>query len=478
MRLTAIRTALVALVLAACGERVRPAVPSLDPPNNEYDFGAVPVLNEVLTPEIPVINVGGASMVISDVRLTAGEGPFTLKSFPTEIDRASDDKIVVAFLPTKEQDYEATLVFGTDDVEHPEVTVKLKGKGSTRAVMGVMPAELDFGRVNECACAIQTFAIENSGTAELKVNELGFTAGTSDLFTKVGSWGVPATVKVGGSITLTVKYCASAGMTMPATGGIRIAGTDPDKREVVIPLEATVNKAPVPVIAMLGNGAPGQTVTLDGSGSMDPDGDTPLVYKWTLRSAPVSSTTTIAAPDAAMTTMRLDPQLPGSYEVQLDVTDSAGAKSCAPVRATVVASPAQKLLVEMFWDNAKTDIDLHVLRTPTSVLGRAPDDCHYANMAPDWGMPGTMDDPALLRDALTGYGPEIFGYVNPIDTTYRIAATFANDHLEAMPSTRVTIRVYLFGVVKFEQTKVLATQGSTWNAVDVTWPSGMVVPVP
>ncbi len=468
----------LAVTLAACGERVRSALPLLDPPNNEYDFGVVPVLNEALTPEIPVTNVGGAKMIVSDVRLTEGEGPFTLKSFPTEVDRGDEKKIVVSFLPTKEQDYAATLVFNTDDAENPEVTVSLKGKGSTRAVMGVMPAELDFGRVNECSCAIQTFAIDNSGTADLKITDISFTQGTSPLFTKVGSWGTPATVKVGASITLTVKYCSAAGTTMPVTGGVHIAGTDPDKREVTIPLKAGVNRAPVPIIAPLGNGAPGQTVTLDGSMSMDPDGDAPLTYKWTLRSAPISAATRIMSPDQAMTQMLLDPMLPGSYEVQLDVTDGAGAKNCMPVRATVVASPAQKLLVEMFWDNAKTDIDLHVLRTPTSTFGRAPDDCYYANLAPDWGMPGTMDDPALIRDALTGYGPEVFGYVNPIDTTYRVIASFANDHLEMMPATRVTIRVYLFGVVKFEQTKLLATAGSTWNAVDVTWPSGMVVPVP
>jgi hypothetical protein len=475
---------LAAVVLLGCGDRLKANQPILAPLNSEYDYGAVPVLNEVTIPEIPVRNIGNATMKVSNVRLTEGEGPFTIKSFPTEIERSIDDKIVVSFIPLKEQDYAATLVFETDDVENPEVTVKLIGKGSTRAIMSVTPTELDFGRVNECTCALQTFTIESKGTADLLVSDISFTEGTPAGFTKVGSWVTPATVKfmdkngLPGAITLTVKFCAAAGMTMPAMGGIHIAGTDPENREVTIPLKATVNQAPVAVIAPLGNGAPGQVVTLDGSASMDADGDTPLTYKWTLRSAPISASTSIAAPDMATTGMTLDPMLPGSYEVQLDVTDAAGAKNCMPTRATIVASPAQKLLVEMFWDNARTDLDLHVLRTPTSVVGRAPDDCHYANLAPDWGMPGTMDDPALLRDALTGYGPEIFGYVNPIDTTYRVVAEFANEHLDPMPASNVTIRVYLFGIVKFEQTKQLTMKGQRWAAVDVTWPSGMVVPVP
>ncbi|MBK7864546.1 MAG: choice-of-anchor D domain-containing protein [Archangiaceae bacterium] len=474
----------LSLALAGCGDRITQTFPVLSPPLDEYDFGTVPVLNEVLEPTIPVDNVGGATMLVSNVRLTDGEGPFTLKASPMEVQRSTAGAIVVSFVPPREQDYTATLQFETNDTEHPMVTVKLKGKGSTRAKMELDPKELDFGRVNECTTGLQTFTLKSTGTADLKLTDISFTDGTDPRFSKVGSWTTPATVPfkdrngLNGEISLTVKFNATGGMTGAAMGGIRIRGTDPDQPEVTIPLKATVNQAPVPKIAPLGNGAPGQMVTLDGSMSMDPDGDTPLTYKWTLRSAPISASTSISAPDMASTGMTLDPMLPGSYEVQLDVTDGAGAKNCAPARQTIVASPAQKLLVEMFWDNSKTDIDLHVLRTATSVVGRAPDDCYYANLAPDWGMPGNTDDPALLRDALTGYGPEIFGYVNPIDSTYRVMAEFANEHLEPMPATNVTIRVYLFGVVKFEQSKQLTMKGQRWPAVDVTWPSGKVTPVP
>src|SRR6266496_2827461 len=100
---------------------------------------------------------------------------------------------------------------------------------------------------------------------------------------------------------------------------------------------------------------------------------------------------------------------------------STGVKACTPATAEIVATPAQKLLVEMFWDNSVTDVDLHVLRTTTSMISSSPDDCFYGNPKPDWGTPGDPnDDPELVRDALTGYGPEVTGYVNPIDTTYRV----------------------------------------------------------
>jgi hypothetical protein len=328
-------------------------------------------------------------------------------------------------------------------------------------------------------------SIQSKGTADLVIEEIGFTEGSSPAFSFVGSTRTPATVKtVGdnglpGEIQLTVRVTVPEGAQGMLTGSIHIKSTDPDKRDVTVPLLAIVNKAPVGVIAPLGNGAPGQRITLDGSGSMDPDMDNPLTFKWTMRSKPLASNTVIAMPDSASTEMTLDPMVPGSYDVQLDVTDSAGAKACHPARATVVASPAQKLLVEMFWDNPATDIDLHVLRNTQSLIFTAPDDCFYQNRKPDWGVMGdTTDDPELVRDALTGYGPEVFGYVNPVDTTYRVLAVFENEHLAPMPSSRVTVRVYLFGVLKAEVSRTLERGGAIWEVADVTWPSGDVTVLP
>ncbi|MBX7113277.1 MAG: choice-of-anchor D domain-containing protein [Myxococcaceae bacterium] len=487
-RLTRGVPALLAVLLGVCAASCRPpnaqtVRPELVPPELTQDFGAVPVLNEK-TLEVPLLNSGRVFLTVSNVAIKEPSSAFSVKTPVDQVEPAVTKPIVVAFVPPTEADYEGTLVFDTDDENYPHVEVKLKGKGSTRAIVEVDPPAIDFGRVAECSTAVRTFTIRSAGSADLVVNDISFTADSSSQFTFVGSTRTPVVVKTMGSnglpgqIQITVKYAVAAGSTTGATGTVKLSTTDPDKREVLIPITSEINRAPVPSIAALGNGAPGLEVALDGSASMDPDGDNPITYKWTLRSKPLSSTTVIAAPELATTSMRLDPLLPGAYEVQLDVTDSEGAKSCQPARATVVAAPAQKLLVEMFWDHAKTDIDLHVLRTPDAMVGKAPDDCHYANPAPDWGMPGTMDDPQLLRDALTGYGPELFGYVNPIDTTYRVVADFAHDHLDPNPASTVTVRIYLYGVVKGEFTKRLDTRGTRWAVADIAWPSGVITPVP
>lgn len=478
--------ALTALVVMAASCRPPNTVgvkPQLVPPTGEQDFGVVPVLQD-RTLNVELLNAGRGDLEIDSVKLKDGPGVFTIVSSPSVITTSQRLNVVVKFKPLKEQDYSNTLVIQSNDESNPSVEVKIRGKGSTRAVMVVDPMVLDFGRVPECSAAVKTFTITSKGTADLIVQELAFVAGTNPAFAFVGSSTTPATVKfkdpngLPGKIQLTVKFTAAPGSMGMAMGSIRIRGTDPDNVEVLLPLKAEVNRAPVPLIAPLGNGAPGLTITLDGTGSMDPDADNPLSFKWTMRSKPLSSDTTFASAERDMTTMRLDPLVPGAYEVQLDVTDAKGVKNCQPARATVVATPAQKLLVEMFWDNSKTDIDLHVLRTTTTKVGMAPDDAYYANPSPDWGQVGTSDDPQFIRDALTGYGPELFGYVNPIDTTYRLVAEFANEHLEPNPVSKVTVRVYLYGVVKGEFTRTLEKAGNRWIVADVTWPSGVITAQP
>lgn len=471
--------------LAGCGdEGVRAVRPVLVTVPETVDFETVPVLNEK-TIEIAVTNVGRAKLTVSNIALAKDDGIFRLMTRPEEVESGETENLVVVFTPQAEQPYEDTLTFETNDREHPTVTVKLVGVGSTRAIIAVDPMTLDFGRVAECGSTVLLLSIQSKGTADLVINEIAFAEGSSPAFTFVGSTRTPAVVKtvdangLPGEIQMTVRVTVPAGSEGTLTGGIRLSTTDPDRREVIVPITATVNKAPIAVIAPLGNGAPGQSLTLDASGSSDPDGDVPLTYRWSLRSKPLASMTTIAMPAEVSTSMTLDATVPGAYEVQLDVTDSTGAKSCQPARTTVVASPAQKLLIEMFWDNSATDLDLHVLRTKDSPLFTAPDDCHYQNRKPDWGTAGdTTDDPEFVRDALTGYGPEVFGYVNPVDSTYRIAVVLQNTLLSPMPASRVTVRVYLFGVLKSETYRTLTTMNEIWAVADVTWPSGEVTVLP
>jgi len=67
--------------------------------------------------------------------------------------------------------------------------------------------------------------------------------------------------------------------------------------------------------------AAGATVTLDGSGSSDPDGDTLTEYTWTLVSTPPGADDTFADADASDPTASFTTSLPGPYVFELVVAD-------------------------------------------------------------------------------------------------------------------------------------------------------------
>jgi hypothetical protein len=72
----------------------------------------------------------------------------------------------------------------------------------------------------------------------------------------------------------------------------------------------------------------GATVTLDGTASQDPDGDT-LAYQWSLTSRPAGSTATLNADHTVNPTFTAD--VHGDYVAQLTVTDPWNATSTATV---------------------------------------------------------------------------------------------------------------------------------------------------
>jgi hypothetical protein len=93
-----------------------------------------------------------------------------------------------------------------------------------------------------------------------------------------------------------------------------------DSDEVV--LTATVEN--LPPVADAGpdqNAGVGSTVTLDGSGSTDPNGDA-LTFAWAFTNDPSGGADTIT--DASMETATFSPSVTGTYTVELTVTDPGG----------------------------------------------------------------------------------------------------------------------------------------------------------
>ncbi len=140
-------------------------------------------------------------------------------------------------------------------------------------------------------------------------------------------------VPAGSAATLNDPASVSPGFTIDEPGSYVVSlvvsdGQAPSAADTVT--ITTSNSAPVANAGPDQTAAVGATVTLDGSGSSDADGDA-LTFTWTLISRPVGSAAGIA--DTASVSPALTIDRPGSYVARLIVSD--GIVSSAPDFVTI-----------------------------------------------------------------------------------------------------------------------------------------------
>jgi hypothetical protein len=92
-------------------------------------------------------------------------------------------------------------------------------------------------------------------------------------------------------------------------------------------LISTFNESPVADAGINQMAHPVEVVTLDGSGSSDPEEDYPLAYSWQIISKPDGSTAVLSEPNIVNPSFTVD--MLGDYIIELVVTDSLGAHSAA-----------------------------------------------------------------------------------------------------------------------------------------------------
>ena len=212
-----------------------------------------------------------------------------------------------------------------------------------------------------------------------------------------------------------------------------------------------------------------------GRDSYDPN-DLGLTFEWILSFRPDGSTAEMpggsitAADRSGFTT-----DLAGEYVGRLVVTNSEGVRS-DPCEATLSAEPAEAMWVEMFWENAGDDMDLHLL-SPAGVGDSDGDgvddgieteaDCYFSNCTVsswssglDWGVPGDpIDDPILDLDDISETGPENINIEMPVDGEYKVVV---HDYPGSVyePGNAVTINIYLDGELEWTDTRVISVEDS------------------
>ena len=105
------------------------------------------------------------------------------------------------------------------------------------------------------------------------------------------------------------------------------------------------NRLPVANAGPDQNVSTGSLVTLDGSGSSDPDGD-PLAYSWSFTSMPDGSSATLPDPTIVNPTFTAD--IDGVYVISLVVDDG---KEDSTDTVTVTAKPYENILIEATYES-------------------------------------------------------------------------------------------------------------------------------
>jgi hypothetical protein len=149
----------------------------------------------------------------------------------------------------------------------------------------------------------------------------------------------------------------------------------------------------------------GSTVTLDGSGSTDPEGS-PVTYLWSIVGQPVNSTATLSDPTAVLPTFVAD--VPGLYEFFLVVND--GTRDSSPAYVMVATETENTPPVA----HAGTDQNVSVNQT-VHLDGTASTDVNGGNLGFEWSfisrpagsnavlVGGTTSLPTFLADAAGQY---------------------------------------------------------------------------
>jgi len=261
------------------------------------------------------------------------------------------------------------------------------------------------------------------------------------------------------------NYNGSDLFTFKVNDGI----ADSNTAAVTLTINA-VNDAPVADAGPDQTAIAGDTVSLDGSGSNDVDGDT-LTYEWSFVSTPPGSGAMLLDASAVNPTLVVD--VSGTYEVQLIVND--GTAGSAPDTVTITASPR---MVEV-----------------PEVLGLAQAEAEAAIIAADLAV-GTIttensdtvpeghvisQDPAAGISVEEGSPVDLVVSLGPASTTPTVSISATPETIQVGESSTLSWtstnaqNAYIdngIGVVSVNGSTTVSPDHTTTYAITVTGPNG------
>ena len=282
----------------------------------------------------PSCTTSGSSVTLKGRGFGGNRARVTVSGKPAQVTRATN-RLLVFLVPAGLSPGVVPVTVTNPQRHTASIALRIKGPeicGNT------VDEDCDFQIDDPDVCSVVNHPpIANAGPdqtapvgATVQLNGSGSSDSDGDLLTY--QWTLTAR-PTGSTATITTPTAITPFLTLDKAGSYTVRlivndGKVSSTADTVI--ISTSNSVPT---ANAGSDQTGQvedTITFDGSGSSDVDGDT-LTYQWSLVSRPTGSTAALTNPTSVTPTLTLDK--PGTYSVRLVVND--GAVSSAPDTATV-----------------------------------------------------------------------------------------------------------------------------------------------
>jgi hypothetical protein len=427
-------------------------------------------------------NTGSAVFTIDDVTLTESFTIYGVKGNlkGKQIIAGTSLDLEVAYLARAEGEVNGQLVLTSGDVT---VTLDLHAIGVMRRVpvLTMQPASLSFGAIELGAVARQDVVITNSGNAPGVIDRVTLMSTGADV-TGTDEYrqdlGLPITIAEGTSVTVPIlfapttegtkselMYFGASGATAPLELTLTGEGRIPLGEILCSP--SRLSFGPVErgqqrtlTVDCSARGGPARVIGVSTSGSADP-------Y---FSVAPVNTTDLLSGQAVTISVTYAPDGLPSTHFGSLTVSYSGGngaATVDVPLEGDVVPPPptATAISVILRWNSDDTDVDLHLVQP--GALAFSPEDCYFANSAPDWSVPGdTSDDPFLDVDDVDGRGPENINLNATPAGNYRVMVHYYTDNNQG--PTTATVEVYVAGNLAGTFSRQLDCD-NLWTVGTVNW---------
>lgn len=471
---------------------------------DSVDFGDLDA-GESASIDIEIVNDGNEALKLASIATSPGFDVVLTEERLPEISPNTSYTVTVSFTAIDEQLRRGKLDIVSNDPDEPLVSVELIANHRVPCLK-VDPNPLDFGVVDPDGLVVKEVEVSNCSTRSKTVFSMGqvitvtgpsaFNAFDRELYRDVE-------LEVGEAVSIRFSFAPQGAGTYEAKAIFLSNDYAQSETELVLKGRGRDLFAPQAVIDAqnpdrgtvavanptgIYDGLPLDTVVLSAARSQDPEGH-PLTFSWALVSRPMDSAAVMATNEGPDNDLWLD--LAGTYVVELIATSDDGRVS-EPATLTLYAIADQDVHIQLVWDNPNdpnqqdswgSDVDIHLLHEG-GVWNQKPWDCFWQNLEPDWGvehgfngMPvGYDDDPSLDIDDLDGWGPENINLDNPMaGKKYDVGVHYFEDH--GYGAAFVTVRLYLGGVLVFEQRRQRMTDQEFWKVLQIDWPSRQVTPI-